>query len=345
MTDPARQPNTLLRRLGLISSGLFLLLGIIFFLALIWGSSGAKPLQVISTLLGKDSSVAGTIIWQIRFPRAMLAALVGAALGLGGLVFFGVHAGKKLLFRSLAADREKRRRAIDGQREGIEEEIKKYDREKKELEEQIRDIRERLGLSGDESLDGVENELQNSREVLQRVSHLREEKEELARQREKLTREMKSLEELRERKSAETDELRRAWNSELTGMGLDPALDPTVAARLGDRVETVRAQINHLRGAEDRLTDVGPYRLPPPCIYLFPATVPSVRNNPNPRVNQLGDVGILDAMHRCFGGEDAEVNSVGVEVAHRGAETVRTTTITRGGVVRKTTDPTPIRRA
>jgi uncharacterized protein YhaN len=176
-----------------------------------------------------------------------------AIFGLGGLVFFGVHAGKKFLFRSLAADREKRRRAIDGQRGGIEEEIKKHDREKKELEEQIRDIRERLGLSGDESLDGVENELQNSREVLQRVSHLREEKEELARQREKLTREMKSLEELRERKSAETGELRRAWNSELTGMGLDPDLDPTVAARLVDRVETVRAQINHLRGAEDRL--------------------------------------------------------------------------------------------
>ncbi len=87
MTDPATQPNTPLRRLGLISSGLFLLLGIVFLLALIWGSSGPKPLQVISTLLGKDSSVAGTIIWQIRFPRALLAALVGAALGLGGLVF------------------------------------------------------------------------------------------------------------------------------------------------------------------------------------------------------------------------------------------------------------------
>ncbi|MEF8889414.1 MAG: iron ABC transporter permease [Desulfohalobiaceae bacterium] len=87
MTDPASQPNTPLRRLGLISSGLFLLLGIVFLLALIWGSSGPKPLQVISTLLGKDSSVAGTIIWQIRFPRALIDALVGAALGLGGLVF------------------------------------------------------------------------------------------------------------------------------------------------------------------------------------------------------------------------------------------------------------------
>jgi len=100
-----------------------------------------------------------------------------------------------------------------------------------------------------------------------------------------------------------------------------------------------------LAAAPERLTEVGQFRLPPPCIYLFPGTVPSVRNNSSPRVNTLTDVGILDAMHRCFGGEDEEVNSVGIEVAHRGGETVRTTTITRGGVVRKTTEPTPIRRS
>lgn len=97
--------------------------------------------------------------------------------------------------------------------------------------------------------------------------------------------------------------------------------------------------------APDRHTKVGQFRLPPPCIYLFPGTVPSVRNNPTPRVNTLTDVGILNAMHLCFRGEDEEVNSVGIEVAHSEAETVRTTTITRGGIVQKTTDPTPIRRS
>jgi hypothetical protein len=98
-------------------------------------------------------------------------------------------------------------------------------------------------------------------------------------------------------------------------------------------------------GREDRLTGAGPYRLPPPCIYLFPATVPSPRNNPNPRVNQLQDVGILEAMHRCFGGTDSELNHVEIAVAHRGAETVRTTTIRRDGVVKRASEPTPIRRA
>jgi hypothetical protein len=36
----------------------------------------------------------------------------------------------------------------------------------------------------------------------------------------------------------------------------------------------------------------------------------------------LTDVRILDAMYRYVGGEDAELNYVGIQVAHRGAETV-----------------------
>ncbi len=76
-----------LRRLALLCLALLLVLMAVFFLALIWGSSGPRPLQVLGTLFQEDSSVGGTIIWQIRFPRAMLASLVGAALGLGGLVF------------------------------------------------------------------------------------------------------------------------------------------------------------------------------------------------------------------------------------------------------------------
>ncbi|PYG31666.1 hypothetical protein [Pelagimonas varians] len=97
--------------------------------------------------------------------------------------------------------------------------------------------------------------------------------------------------------------------------------------------------------APDRVTEVGQYRLQPPCIYLFPATVPSPRNNPRPRINTLDDVGLLQAMQTCFGGADAELHQVQIEVAHQGAETVRTTTISRGGTVQKASDPTPIRRS
>ncbi len=95
----------------------------------------------------------------------------------------------------------------------------------------------------------------------------------------------------------------------------------------------------------DRLTEVGHYRLPPPCIYLFPATVPSPRNNPRPRLNQLEDVGILEAMNACFGGQADQVHQVEIEVAHQGADTVRKTTIRRGLDVLKQSDLTPIRRA
>lgn len=92
------------------------------------------------------------------------------------------------------------------------------------------------------------------------------------------------------------------------------------------------------------LTQVAQYELTPPCIYLFPPTVPSPRNNPNPAPNRLQDVGILDAMHRCFRGRDEHLNDVHFEVRHAGNETERRTTITRAGVVARQSGFTPIRR-
>jgi iron complex transport system permease protein len=53
------------------------------------GSTAGGMKVVFQNLLGvRDSdSILNTIIWQIRFPRVLLAALVGATLSLGGLVF------------------------------------------------------------------------------------------------------------------------------------------------------------------------------------------------------------------------------------------------------------------
>jgi len=70
----------------------FLLL-IVLFLALILGLAiGSTPSsfdEILQSLMGKtrEGSMLTTIIWKIRFPRVLLAALVGAALSLGGLVF------------------------------------------------------------------------------------------------------------------------------------------------------------------------------------------------------------------------------------------------------------------
>ncbi|AGW12821.1 hypothetical protein [Megalodesulfovibrio gigas] len=96
--------------------------------------------------------------------------------------------------------------------------------------------------------------------------------------------------------------------------------------------------------SKHRLTTVGPYRLPPPCIYLFPSTIPSPRNNPSPAPQAIGQVELLQAFHGCFGGVDEELNSVQITVAHQGAETVRATSVTRGGALQRESGMTAIRR-
>ena len=93
-----------------------------------------------------------------------------------------------------------------------------------------------------------------------------------------------------------------------------------------------------------RLTALGSYRLPPPCIYVMPATIASPRNNPHPVAQSLEDVHFLRALHDCFGGRDDEVNYVDFEVEHRGAETVRLTRVRRAGAVVRESDFTAIRR-
>jgi len=53
------------------------------------GSTGSSIKAVWQSLnnMGDTASMEHTIIWRIRFPRVLIAALVGAALSLGGLVF------------------------------------------------------------------------------------------------------------------------------------------------------------------------------------------------------------------------------------------------------------------
>lgn len=99
-----------------------------------------------------------------------------------------------------------------------------------------------------------------------------------------------------------------------------------------------------LVGSLDRVTILGQYQVPPPCLYLFPRTTPNARSNPNPEPHMLQSVGLLAALHNCFGGKDEEVSSVQFEVNHRGPNTTRVTTITRGGVRQKTSKATTIRR-
>ncbi len=101
-----------------------------------------------------------------------------------------------------------------------------------------------------------------------------------------------------------------------------------------------------LTGENDpRITEVSHYRLPPPCLYLLPATIPSPRNNPSPPPQTLADVEILRSFAGCFKVADEELNYVSIAVEHRGADTVRSTTITRNGQEQRKSNMTAIRRS
>lgn len=78
-----------LRRFFLVTGSLFLLLLASALLGLAVGPSGAGLDEVLAILAGSGDadSVADVIIRQIRLPRVLLAAAVGATLALGGLVF------------------------------------------------------------------------------------------------------------------------------------------------------------------------------------------------------------------------------------------------------------------
>ena len=95
----------------------------------------------------------------------------------------------------------------------------------------------------------------------------------------------------------------------------------------------------------ERQTAVGPFTLPPPCIYVLPATIPSPRNNSHPMPQKLGDVELLQAFQDCFKGKPEEVSYVDFEVAHRGSDTVRTTRVTRDNQLQQESTATAIRRA
>ncbi|MDB5586887.1 MAG: hypothetical protein JWP26_1857 [Devosia sp.] len=94
---------------------------------------------------------------------------------------------------------------------------------------------------------------------------------------------------------------------------------------------------------EPRLTDVGPFRVPPACLYSFPGIIPGGAVT-IAIAQQLEDVTLLQAFHTCFRGRDDEVNFVDFEIEVVGGETRRKTTVTRGGIVQLESEMTPIRR-
>lgn len=92
-----------------------------------------------------------------------------------------------------------------------------------------------------------------------------------------------------------------------------------------------------------RLTDIGPFRVPPACIYLFPDAVPSSAT-PAALAQPIEAVELLSAFHRCFKGRETELNQVDFELLQSGSDLMRRTRIRRAGIIQKVSDMAPIRR-
>ncbi len=89
MKEVANEPIILYRRQALLVVSLGLLLAVSVLAGISLGSAGLEFRDILEVLRGGSGSDSATqaIVWQIRFPRVVLAGVVGATLALGGLVF------------------------------------------------------------------------------------------------------------------------------------------------------------------------------------------------------------------------------------------------------------------
>lgn len=94
---------------------------------------------------------------------------------------------------------------------------------------------------------------------------------------------------------------------------------------------------------EDRLTTIGPYRVPPPCIYLLPAVIPSPEE-PAAKAQELQNLELLSVFQSCFLGQDDEINSVDFLLIEQFGGLSRQTTIRRARTVQQSSEPSIIRR-
>lgn len=100
-----------------------------------------------------------------------------------------------------------------------------------------------------------------------------------------------------------------------------------------------------LQADPGRATTLKGRAVPPPCIYLFPVTVPDPRNNPCPPVGKLEDRKFLALLHQRFLGNAADVTHVQIQTKMKGASICRRTILEREGVVVFSSASSPVRRA
>jgi hypothetical protein len=81
------------------------------------------------------------------------------------------------------------------------------------------------------------------------------------------------------------------------------------------------------------------------ALYLSFSRLDPSFEKPTVTAQSLMNVERLAAFHSCFGGHDDEINHVNFDFEFLGEETMRRTTIERGGVMQHSSEMTAIRRA
>lgn len=100
-----------------------------------------------------------------------------------------------------------------------------------------------------------------------------------------------------------------------------------------------------LVAAPSELTSLGGKSAPPPCIYLFPRTIPDARNNPTPRPWSLSDIRFLSVLAKAFHTPGSDVKEVSIEARMNGADIQRRTISRANGQVLHESRWTTINRA
>lgn len=90
---------------------------------------------------------------------------------------------------------------------------------------------------------------------------------------------------------------------------------------------------------------VGDRRVPPPCVYLFPRTVPDPRNNPSPSVWKPSEIALVQALLAEFNGDERDITEVHIQARMNGANVERKTQLVRSGAVVVESDWTQLKRA
>lgn len=82
--------------------------------------------------------------------------------------------------------------------------------------------------------------------------------------------------------------------------------------------------------SKNRSTLVSGRELPPPCLYLFPRTIPNPRNNKDPKPWKVEEVEFMKILFDSFKCDPKDVMSVGIEVRMKDANIQRKTKYSRG---------------